>query len=256
MKSPFPIVAVLLTVLAACLWALWPSLESSQNKPSLTVYCAASLRSPMTEIAERFEAEHDITIRLVFNGSGALLSQLQLSGGDLYLPATADYLDQASHLITATHPTSSMTAVLVLRGEEHNILALDDLKREDIRLSFAVENAAIGKFTRQVLHDSEDWAAIEKNITVIKPTVNNTVEDVSLGAVDATIAWDAVALQNKELKIIPLPLFANKPQTTSIAILKSSTQVKLARQFVSYLTEEESSKQTFRKYGFGSVAAD
>lgn len=256
MKSPVPIFLLLLAILTTCTWFLVSRNTAAKPKQELTLYCAAGLRKPVSEIAARYEAQTGCKVNLIFNGSGALLSQLQLAGGDLYLPATSDYVKLAEHkgLVSEIYASSSMdmTAVLVVRKDEDRIQNFNDIKKDGIKLSFAVPDAAIGNFTRQVLLQAGEWSAIEKNITVLKPTVNNTVEDVSLGSVDATIAWDAVALQHPDLKIIPIPLFADKAQGTAIAVLKSTKDNSEARTFAYYLTNAVDSIETFQKYGYGA----
>ncbi|MEJ6829956.1 MAG: substrate-binding domain-containing protein, partial [Akkermansiaceae bacterium] len=94
MKRPLVVLMALLLILGAAFWWLVGSDdESAAGKGDLLVHCAAGLRKPMTEIARDYEEEFGVKVNLQFGGSGALESQLQVAGGDLYLPADQGYID-------------------------------------------------------------------------------------------------------------------------------------------------------------------
>ncbi|NWK54367.1 molybdate ABC transporter substrate-binding protein [Verrucomicrobiaceae bacterium N1E253] len=242
----------LIGTMAICLWALWPSQKTTSDDKSLTLYCAAGLQSPVEEIIEDYHKLTGRTVKVIYNGSGALLSQIKIAPGDLYLPANNEYIRQAESmdLTMESIPAASMTAVLVVAKDNQNIQDLDDLTQEGIRISFADSTAAIGKHVRQVLSEHQLLAAIEKNVTVTKPTVNNIIEDVALGSVDATIAWDAVANHNPKVKTIPIPIFHNKPRVAEIAVLRSSKEASAALHFARYLSAKDRGLKTFAQHGF------
>jgi molybdate transport system substrate-binding protein len=76
--------------------------DNKRDEPGsedLLFHCAAGLRKPMSEIARHYEEEFGVKVHLQFGGSGALASQLELAGGDLYLPADQSYIDSAREKI-------------------------------------------------------------------------------------------------------------------------------------------------------------
>ena len=252
MKKPLVFFLLLIITLIVCIWVLWPNQKTSDSSNTLTLYCAAGLRIPVAEIITNYEQETGRTVKVIYNGSGALLSQLKIGGGDLYLPANTGYIEDAAKdgLTAETISAAQLTAVIVVAKDKTSINSLDDLTREGVRISFADKSAAIGKFTRKILQQENMWEQIEKNITVTKPTVNNIIEDVVLGSVDATIAWDAVANNYPKLKTIPVPAFTKNPRKADIAVLRSSHHPTKALHFARYLTAKNKGLTIFRKHHF------
>lgn len=252
MKKPFIQFFILIITLALCVWALWPNQQITKDDKTLTLYCAAGLRIPVSEVISNYQQETGRTIKVIYNGSGALLSQIKIGGGDLYLPANSDYIKEAAkeNLTAETIPAARLTAVIVVHQNNKNIQSLKDLTKEGVRISIADQSAAIGKHTRKILRQENLLSAIEKNVTVTKPTVNNIIEDVVLGSVDATIAWDAVANNHPELKTIPVEAFARHSRKASIALLNSSQEPTAALHFARYLTAKDKGLATFQKHHF------
>lgn len=252
MKKPLVLLLLLTITLTICIWVLWAHQKMADSSNTLTLYCAAGLRVPVSEIITHYEQETGRTVKVIYNGSGALLSQLKIAGGDLYLPANTGYINEAAkdELTSKTIPVAQLTAVIVVAKNNASINSLDDLTRQGVRISFADKSAAIGKFTRKILQQENMWKRVEKNITVTKPTVNNIVEDVALGSVDATIAWDAVANNYPQLKTIPVPAFIKTPSRADITILRSSKLPIEALHFARYLTAKDKGLTSFRKHHF------
>lgn len=256
MKKPFLIVLLLCCVLAVCYMALSRRSSNSQStadkNSELTLYCAAGLRKPVSQIIDAYTAETDRKVNVVYNGSGALLSQIQIGKGDLYMPANISYIaDAAKHGLTAESiSTAYLTAVIVVHKDNTSINSLEDLTKPGVRISLADKTAAVGKFTRRILAENGLLEAIEKNVTVTKPTVNNIVEDVSLGSVDATIAWDAVARNFSDLRTIKAPMFTADRRTAAVAVLNTTNNPSAALHLARYISAKDKGNQVFKDNGF------
>jgi molybdenum ABC transporter molybdate-binding protein len=259
MKKPFIIFLTLIAVLVLCYVALQKrgSNEFADFDPQdeLTLYCAAGFRKPVSKIIEQYTEETGRKVNIVYNGSGALLSQIQLGKGDLYLPANISYVRdaQAKDLASEFIPLAYLTAKIIVHKDNTTIQSFDDLTKPGVRISFADESAAIGKFTRKVLRQNKLFAKIEPNITVTKPTVNNIIEDVSLGSVDATIAWDAVARNFPNLRTIDIPQFNAKKREACITLLNSTSNTAKAMHLARYIAASDKGIQTFKESGFETV---
>lgn len=253
MNRTILIILTLFAVLCASLVAVIGKKSSRIPHPPLLLHCAAGLRNAVSEIALNYEKETNVPVQIQFGGSGALEAQLEVAGGDLFLPADSSYLDSIAKkgLLEKSFPAVSQTAgIVVPKGNPRNLQSLGDLSQPGLRLSMADSSAAIGKHVREVLAETGDLAAISKNITVTKPTVNNTVEDVATGAVDATLAWDAVARDFTKVEWLPVPVFSEKRVETAIAVLTTSKHQREALRFARYLTDPEKGQKIFKKYGF------
>jgi len=250
MKRPGVVVVILLLTLGGVLFSV--SRDGERNA-GLLVFCAAGLRGPMAEIARNYEAETGVPVRLQLGGSGALEAQLEVAGGDLFLPADGSYLESVRKkgLLGNSFPVARMRAgIVVVKGNPKEIMTLADLAKPGTRLSMADGSAAIGKHVRELLAETGELEAVTRNITVTKPTVNNTVEDVATGAVDATIGWDAVARGFSEVEWIEVPAFSERPVDTGIGVLLSSKQPEAAEDFARYVAAEDKGRRVFVKYGF------
>jgi len=253
MKKPLILFILAIGVLVACIIALLPKKKNEDDSASLTFYCAAGLQKPVSEIVKNYEKETHRKVKVIYNGSGALLSQLKIAGGDLYLPANDSYLNDAKKddLTAEIIPVATVKALIVVASKNpKNIHTLNDLAQPGIRISLGNNTTAIGKFTRQVLKSHHLLEAIEKNTIVTKPTVNDICKDVALGTVDATIAWDSVAQNFPELQLINNPPFSDLPQKANISILKSSKNPTAALHFARYLAAKDKGLPVFKKYHF------
>lgn len=225
----------------------------SSGNATLVLHCAAGLRAPVTEIVAAYQEEYGVVVQPQFGGSGELASQLEIAGGDLYLPADDSYLHLAEEkgLLKQAFPLAHLTAgIAVRRGNPKRILTLADLTRPDIRLSLANPSAAIGKFTRQVLSESGHWDSVRNHATVFKFTVTDCAQDVAIGAVDATILWDAVVETFENLDFVPLSAFEERPRTAALGVLKATDAPDAALHFARYLSASDRGLSILRKHGF------
>jgi len=251
-------------VLAGLLIVSFVLLKTNEPKTNdsvveLTVHCAAGLSDPVSEIAKQYEKEYGVKIRLNFGGSGALKGQLQIAGGDLYLPADASYVDMTREegLALEGIPVAKLTAgIIVPKGNPKGIKSLGDLTRDDISVALAEKSAAVGKFTQKVLRSAEVLEGIKKGDFSTHPTVNEVAELVSVGSRDAGIVWESVAKLAKECDFIPVDAFKAKKKTATITLLKSSEQVTRALRFARYLTSRDKGGEVFRKFGFETAKSD
>jgi ABC-type molybdate transport system substrate-binding protein len=254
MNRNLAIVLLLIAILGGSLWQIARKDSGQRHSPTpLLVHCAAGLRGPVGEIARAYETEFGIPIHLQFGGSGALEAQLAVAGGDIYLPADESYIvsTRARGLVREVIPVTSLTGgIVVPKGNPKHLRTLADLARPGLRLSLADRSAAIGRHTWAVLDQSPSLPGFQANTVVTKPTVNNIVEDVATGAVDAALAWDAVARTFPEVEWLPLPEFASRPTPVSVGVLTSSPAPARALHFARYLTAGGRGLKIFAGAGF------
>lgn len=257
MKKPSIIFLGLVAVLVLCLIALNQRGRSNSSDQSgeaaLTLYCAAGLRHPVSKIIDQYTRETGRKVTIIYNGSGTLLSQIQLAKGDLYLPADLSYVKDAQELGLAGDeiiPVAILTAKIIVSSDNTSIQSLDDLAKPGVRISFANKSAAIGKFTREILAKNRLLKKIEANITVTKPTVNNIIEDVALGSADATIAWGAVAQNFPNVRTIEVPIFIAEKREACITILRTAKNTAKAKHLARYMSANDKGLKVFKSYGF------
>lgn len=230
----------------------------NDSPDELFVYCAASLQSPLEQLAARYRQERGVAVRLQYGGSNTLLSQAEVSRmGDLLLAADESYLELGRErgVVSDVVPIARMHAVIaVRRGNPRGIQTLDDLLRSDVRLSLASPDmAAIGRTTRERLTASGKWESLQQAVHergVFKPTVGDVATDIQLGAVDAGIVWDAVVRQLPELELVRVAELEQGVTTFAAGVLAGSTRPEESRRFADFLAAEDGGLAVFRKLGY------
>jgi molybdate transport system substrate-binding protein len=224
------------------------------------LYCAAGLQPPVAEIVTAYEASHPVVFETKFGGSGSLLSQIVIGGGDLFLAADRLYLDQGSQQKLAPEivPIAYQYAVIVvLRGNPRHITGLKDLMKPGVRLSLAdPKRAAISKVVSGLLEKDDRWEELWKKAIIHRETVNEVGNDVKLAAADAGIVWNATAAQYAaDLEVIHVPEFDRSKNEIAVGLLASSKFPEAAQQFINYLTDPDKGLRVFARHGYEVVGS-
>jgi molybdate transport system substrate-binding protein len=229
------------------------------EKQALVVYCAAGIRKPLEAVAAAFEAECGTPIRFQFGGSGTLLSQLRVAReGDLFIAADTETMQTASRsgLTQEVLPFAMQTPVVCVRtGNPKAFASFEDLFRSDLKLALTnPETASIGKAVRTAA--GARWEQLTGAVTVMKPTVTEIAADLSLGAVDAAILWDALPSQFSGIEAVHLPELDARREPASAGILASSTQPAEALKFARFLAAPEKGGELLKSAGFVPLPGD
>ena len=226
----------------------------------IVVFCAAGMTVPMTAIAQQYEDEYGVPVRLQFGGSGTLLSSVRVAPGDLYLAADDSYIEKAREmgLVDEAIPVSYLIAGIgVAAGNPKGISSIQDLDRDDVRIGFALPAlASVGKLTRDVLQRQGVWDALEARASLMSGTVNELANALKLGTLDAAIVWDALASQYDELDFVHVSEFEPERKQITIGVLKRSLQAPVALRFARYVTASDRGLSVFRKSGYETIDGD
>ena len=255
--------AALLLTIAALLAALAllqrKGTTSSSTANALTVYCAAGLKQPVEAIAAKYRAEFGVEVQLQYGPTGALISNLRVAKrGDLFIAADDGSIADARkfELVREVLPLVRQHPVIAVRaGNPKNIRALADLLRDDVKLALTNPDAAsISRVSKAALGDT--WAKLAARATVMKPTVTEIAADLSLGAVDAAILWDATVPQFKGLVAVEVPELKDRVENASAAVLAFCPQPAAALKFARYLAAPEQGGAVFQSHGFQLADGD
>lgn len=227
----------------------------------LVVFCAASNQAVFEAVRKDYEAAYHVPIQVQYGASQTLLAGLEVSkSGDLYLPADDSYLKIAADrkLTAEQFPLAQMYAVVaVAKGNPKKIAKWSDLLREDVRLVQASpDGAAIGKLTRDALKLSNLWSALEARTVAFKTTVNETANDVKVGAADAGIVYDAVLTTYPTLEAVSLPELKPVAANVAAAVLQSSKNPQQALHFARYLSARDKGLVRYKEFDFVPAAGD
>ena len=263
--------AVLAVLVGLLAWDAWRRASIPPDKRPLLLYCAAGIRPPVEAAARDYQRAYGVEVRLLPGPSATLLADIQADveaskhgeaskRGDLYLPGDDSYLQTARDrgLVQEILPLARMTPVLAVhKGNPKNLHSLDDLTRDGVRLAIAdPDAAAAGKLTAEALKKAGPWDALQKNIVVTKPTVNDVVNDVVIGSADASFVWDATAKQVADVEAVPLPELADVHAHVAVGVLTCTRQPPAALRFARYLAARDKGLPQFQAAGYEPVDGD
>lgn len=255
-KFNFIAVAIFAILLLSCSGG-----NTKQDEKTLTLYCAAGIKKPIEKLVKEYTEKYNVNIDIQYGGSGTLLSNLQLSDkGDLYLAGEKSYLDIAKekNLVDEIQPLASMRPVIIVhKSNPKNVSGLDDLLREDLKVSLGNPgSAAVGKLTQIMFERKGKWDELKEKTKVFKPTVCELVLDVNIGSLDACIGWDITARQYKDVEIVEIPEASDLASTVEIGVLKTCKQPAEALKFIRFISSKEFGNKAFAEFGFTPVEGD
>lgn len=209
---------------------------------TLLAYVGAGLKPAMDDLVKAFAEKTGITVQCDYGGSGMIISRLRLARrGDLFMPGDLWYVELAEKedlIASKASVCYFVPVILVQKGNPKNITGLADLVRPGVRLGLGNPKACqVGRASEAIFARSGIPAeAIAGNLVFSSVTVNELGLQVTMGQLDATIVWDAVAaFYAGKADVVPIPPAQNEISNVAVGVLKCSQQPAAARKFVDFL---------------------
>jgi molybdate transport system substrate-binding protein len=230
---------------------------SSAAAAELRLYAGAGLKQPLDLVVDNFQKKTGHRIIVDYDGSGRLLTKLELTGqGDLFIPGEGFYIDKLHPGAVHSRRTIVLRAPVIAVSKKHpgNITSLADLARPGVRVGLGDPQAmALGKTADMILERSGLKANVLKNTVVFAATVKQLALYASEGTVDAAIVGRPDALQFSDtVRSIPIPREFYEPDMISVAVLTSTVDLQAACALRDFLVEP-SSREVFMRFGFNEA---
>lgn len=241
-----------LAVLAAA--AALTSCGSGGGDPEvLTVYAAASLRAPFTEIAERFEQTNPgVTVEFSFAGSSDLETQLEQGApADVFASADTRTMDSAveAGLVTGEPiPFATNTLTIVTEpGNPENITSFADLTGKGVSVVVCAPQVPCGAATTRL----EEAAGTDLEPVSEESSVTDVLGKVTSGQADAGLVYVTDATRAGEtVSVVSVPEAAEIVNVYPIARLSDSGNATHADDFVRFVTGADG-RAVLADAGFG-----
>jgi molybdate transport system substrate-binding protein len=249
-----------LGIVASILCLAWPGLTgaAASDKPSITVFAAASLTNVLQELGDGFTKSTAIPVRFSFAASSALARQIENgSPADVFFSADLEWMDylQARNLI---QPDSRHNVI----GNRLVLIAPTDSKiKLKIETGFALA-AALGKgrlatgdpdavpagrYAREALTTLGVWSDVADRL-VRADSVRSALAFVDRGEAPLGIVYETDALIDKHVRVVDVfPDSSHLPIVYPVA-LTSRAKTDSAK-FVAYL-RGPAGEVAFQGYGF------
>lgn len=229
-----------------------------EDKPFIEIFAGIASKPALDEIALNFKKETGIEVRRVYGGSGSVLSKMILSGkGDLYIPASQDYMEIAVEKGITDKESIKILAYLVpvIAVQKRNpkgIGGIKDLLKSGV--SFAIgdpRTVCVGLYAAEIF----DRAGISKDAGKAVSTYAENAEKaaslLSLKAVDAVMGWDVFGHWNSdEVDIINIDKkYLIRAAYIPAAIVNHSQKKEDAAKFLEYISSEQG-KKVYARLGY------
>ncbi|HVN53211.1 MAG TPA: molybdate ABC transporter substrate-binding protein [Anaerolineaceae bacterium] len=265
------IVALLVSACAPRSLSTQPS-PTTQVKPAgtLNVFAAASLTASFNEIGKAFESKNP-GVKITYNFAGSQQLAQQINSGapaDVFASANQAQMDAVMKNDRIASSASKVfvnnrLVVVYPKANPGKIQSLQDLARPGLKLVMADKAVPVGQYALNFLDNAAkdtNFSASYKesvlhNVASYEQDVKSVLTKVMLGEADAGIVYTTDATSDREGKTtqLAIPDNLNVIAAYPIAVLKDSSNPKLAQDFVDYILSDEG-QAVLSKYGFIPVS--
>ena len=233
--------------------------QKSQKKQSaeLLVFSGAGLTNVVTELAEIYEAENNIDIKLNFASSGTLARQIEQGAQpSVYISANEKWVDYLINLDLVVPESkekvvgTSMAVIVPADSEKDTITFLDDFPEQfNGRLSIGdPKHVPAGDYAWKAIESGGYADALADRMLPAKD-VRSALMVVELGEVEMGIVYKTDALKSQKVKIVSIvPDELHPPIGFYASILKNKNNEQ-TQLFYNFLTSKEA-KDIWIKHGF------
>ena len=227
--------------------------QQSTVTGELTVFAAASLTEPFTEIGKRLELSHP-GLKVVYNFGGSPTLRTQLEQGahaDVFASADAAQMEQAKKSNVVQGESSvfvkNRLVAIVPKDNKAKITTFCDLGKPGVKLDLANAKVPVGNYSRQAIAkaNTECGADFEqrtlKNLVSEEENVKQVVTKIQLGEADAGIVYvsDVTPRVSRDVQAIAIADAHNQLATYPIALTKEVRNRAAAQAFIGFVLSAE-----------------
>lgn len=213
---------------------------------TITVSAATSLTKAFTEIAEKFEEEHeDIKVQLNFGASTALAEQI-VAGAPADVFASADKKNMDKVTPTSDVFAINLLAIVTKPGNPSKITGLAELSKAGV-ISLCGVEVPCGKYAAEALRKAN--VTIDESKVTRGQNVAAALTAVSEGDAVASIVYVTDAKSNDKVTTVTIPEAQNVIAEYPIATLSTSPNKTAADAFVAFVRGADG-KEILQRLGF------
>ncbi len=256
-NAQFPVVALIASASTLALAAVGLGCDDVNDRSApLVVLAASSLTEVFTELAQNYEAQAGVPVRLSFAGSQALRLQVEQGArADVFASANEEHVEELQRAGLAEPPrafASNDLMIIVPRDNPAQLSRFTDLPRAG-SIIVGAPSVPVGRYTREVIANARsalgDAFSDAVNASVVSQEHNSRLvrAKVALGDADAALVYRTDAT-HPQVTAIEIPSALNARARYAISALSSSRQRERARAFADFVVAAE---DVVRAHGFG-----
>lgn len=225
----------------------------AKNPDALLIYSGAGLKKPVQEIGSVFTNETGIPVVFNFQGTGALISQMDITHkGDILIAGGSEAYKTGEEKGLVGEPqyiAYHVPIVAVQKGNPKNITSVEDFAKPGLKIGLGdIKATAIGTTGDKLFKDLGIADAVEKNVVVRTSTINELVSAMNAGSIDASLLT-LDQINDKTMDTIPVKNVNDYVLVIAEGPTTFSKQPEKAQKFVEYV-ESNAGKDSFKKYNF------
>jgi molybdate transport system substrate-binding protein len=225
--------------------------KPQDNKPvEITVSAASSLSDAFKDMGTGFQKNHpEVKINFNFASSGILQKQIEQGAPvDIFAsasPMEMDSLDVKGLIIKDTRTNFTRNKLVIIAPSRLTMVELKNLNK--IAMGDP-KTVPAGRYAQAFLENAGVYEMLKPRL-ILAANVRQVLDYVERGEVDAGFVYFSDILKsNKSVSQIDESLYP--PIVYPMAVVKSSQQSAISRQFVEYIESNEG-QTILHKYGFG-----
>ena len=232
--------------------------SSKGNTGEVLVFAASSLTLPLTEIANRYETEHTVKIRLSFAASSVLAKQLARGApAAIFIsanPQWMQYLVKREIVAPDSRRFLAANRLVVAVFAERPSAALNDLRSlpsllSSGRLSLGdPAHVPAGRYAKAALTSAGVWEALSKRL-IPAASVRAALRFVELDQAGAGIVYATDAYRNSRVRVVHQIDASRHPPIRYIAALVPGRSGASAQAFFDHLFSA-GAHASLARYGF------
>ena len=240
------LIAAMIAAVSGCL-----SGKQNDNKPlEITVSAASSLSDAFNDLGTEFTKTHpEVKINFNFGASGTLEKQIEQGAPvDIFAGASQlemDSLDGKGLIIKDTRTNFTRNKLVIIAPSNITIEGLKSLNKIAIGNPKTVP---AGRYAQTFLENAELYEMTKPKL-IFAENVRQALDYVERGEVDAGFVYYSDTLKSN-MSVSPVDESLYPPIVYPIAVVKSSQQSAISRQFIEYIQSNDG-QTILRKYGFG-----
>ena len=232
--------------------------QENASQKEVYIVAAASMTDAVKEIGANYEKQHpDVKLMYNFGSSGALQSQIEQGApADVFISAAQKQMNalEEENLIDKATRKDLLENKVVLIVPKDSTLVLDDFaaaatdKVSKIALG-EPKSVPVGQYSEEIFTNLNVWADIKAK-AVYASDVRQVLSWVETGEVDCGVVYATdAAISDKVKVLLEAPAGTHKPVVYPAAMVGSSKNPEIAKDFLAYLSQDEQ-KAILAKYGF------
>jgi len=230
--------------------------DMDKDRKTLIIFCGITMVSPMMELASRFEAAHNVTVKMTYGGSQDLAKSIEVNHlGDIYFPGFKRFVDAMKakgHVVDSEMVGHNELTIFVPKGNPKKMTGdLSQLVDPSLAVVIGHEDlGSVGKESKRVLSAMDIYDPVVRNTVFMASDSKGLSAAIREGKADIVLNWRAVA-QIKDssdyIDVIPIKDVAPKPLV--MASLVYSANPELAKSFLQLCVSSEG-RAIFKRFGF------